>query len=163
LRRRFDEENCSVARALEALGDWWTLLIIREAFIGVRRFADFEANLGISKNILTRRLRHLVDHGVLETVDVGQYGTHHEYQLTARGKDLITVITALRQWGDRWIFGRGREPVLVCDRRSGKPIPALRIRDHDGEPLHGRDLVLAPGPGASKATLARFRRALAKG
>jgi DNA-binding HxlR family transcriptional regulator len=148
-----------VARALEALGDWWTLLIVREAFLGVRRFADFEANLGISKNILTRRLRHLVDHDVLETVDVGQYGTHLEYQLTARGKDLITVITALRQWGDRWVFGRGAEPVIVCDRRTGRPIAPLRIRSQDGEPLHGRDIALLPGPGASRATLARFRRA----
>lgn len=145
-----------MARALEALGDWWTLLIIREAFTGTRRFGDFETRLGISKNILSKRLRHLVEHDVLTTVEVGQFGSRQEYQLTPRGKDLVVLLTALRQWGDRWIFGEGREPVLVCDRRTGRPIPRLRLLDEDGEPLRGRDVQLRPGPGADGHTRARF-------
>jgi DNA-binding HxlR family transcriptional regulator len=159
MRRRFADENCGVARALEVLGDWWTLLVVREAFFGVRRFADFEAELGISKNILTQRLEHLVAHGVLERVDAGVHGTRYEYVLTAMGKDLATVMTALRQWGDRWIFGEGHEPIVVHDRRTGRPIPQLRIRGEDGEPLRARDLEVRAGPGASRRTRERLRAA----
>jgi len=159
MRRRFDRDNCAIAQALEVLGDWWTLLLVREAILGARRFADFAANLAISKNILTRRLAHLVEHGVLHRVDAGVHGTRYEYELTRKGKDLLTVITALRQWGDRWVFGEGREPLLVYDRRSGRPVPRLRLRGEDGALLAMRDLELRPGPGASADTLARFRRA----
>ena len=153
------QPNCSVARALAALGDEWTLLILREAFLGTRRFADFQVELGISKNVLASRLRHLVKHQVLETVDAGHYGKRLEYQLTPRGKDLSTLFTALRQWGDRWIFGQGSEPLLVYDRRTDRPVPELRIIGEDGKPLRGRDLVMRPGPGATRETLDRFQRA----
>jgi len=156
MRRRFDDQNCSVAQALEVLGDWWTLLVVREAFLGVRRFADFEANLDISKNILTARLEHLVTHGVLARVDAGVHGTRYEYELTPMGRDLATVMTALREWGDRWIYGKGREPLLALERRSGQRIPRLRILDDEGRPLAGCDIVLAPGPGATKRTRDRF-------
>ena len=150
--------NCGVARSLEVLGDWWTLLIVREAFFGSRRFADFENNLGIAKNILSSRLQHLVDHEVLERVDVGQSGQRFEYQLTEKGRDLLTVLTALRQWSDRWEFGEGKEPVLVTDRRTGKPIPPVRVTDRRGNELGTRDLRMKPGPGASKETRERFSR-----
>ncbi|MGA3120717.1 MAG: helix-turn-helix domain-containing protein [Polyangiaceae bacterium] len=120
------------------------------------RFADFEANLDISKNILSARLEHLVAHGVLARVDVGVHGTRYEYELTPKGKDLATLMTALQQWGDRWVYGEGREPPLVLDRRSGRRIAWLRILDNEGRPLAGRDIVLAPGPGANKRTLARY-------
>jgi len=156
MRRRFKDQNCSVAQALEVLGDWWTLLVVREAFMGSRRFADFEANLDISKNILSARLDYLTTHGVLARVDAGVHGTRYEYELTPMGKDLATLMTALRQWGDRWIYGEGREPLLTLDRRSGRRIPRLRIIDKQGRPLAGRDIALAPGPGASKRTRARF-------
>src|SRR6266481_3426438 len=105
MRRRFTGENCSVAQSLEVLGDWWTLLVVREAFTGTRRFADFEANLEISKNILSARLEHLVAHGVFARVEAGVHGTRYEYELTPMRRDLATVMTALQQWGDRWIFG----------------------------------------------------------
>lgn len=157
-QRRFRHERCALARSLEILGDWWTLLVVREAFFGTRRFADFEAALGISKNILTRRLAHLVEHGVLARVDAGTHGTRYEYELTAMGKDLITTMTALRQWGDRWIFGAGQEPLLVMDRRTGRPVPPVRIRGEDNEPMKARDLELRAGPGAS----ARERTRLAQ-
>jgi DNA-binding HxlR family transcriptional regulator len=155
--RRFGDENCSVAQALEVLGDWWTLLLVREAMVGTRRFADFEANLGIAKNVLTQRLAHLVDHGVLARIDAGVHGTRYEYELTPMGKDLVTVMTALREWGDRWVFGEGREPLLVFDRRTGRPVPRLRIRGEDGELMRAGDLDVRPGPGASARTRARFR------
>jgi DNA-binding HxlR family transcriptional regulator len=157
VRKRFTEQNCSIAQALEVLGDWWTLLIVREAFLGTRRFADFERHLGIAKNILSRRLAHLVEHGVLERVDVGEHGPRHEYRLSPMGKDLATVMSALRQWGDRWIYGPGNEPVLALDRRTGRAVPTVRILGDDGQPVPGRAIQLAPGPGASDATLERYR------
>lgn len=147
-----------MARALEIVGDWWTLLVVREAFLGTRRFADFEANLDISKNILAKRLDHLVEHGVLARVDAGVHGQRYEYELTPKGKDLITVLTALRQWGDRWVFGEGHEPLLVLDSRTGRPIPRLRLLGEDGKPLRAADIAVRPGPGMSRVRLARRRR-----
>jgi DNA-binding HxlR family transcriptional regulator len=157
MRRRFNDQNCAVAQALEVLGDWWTPLVVREALLGARRFADFEANLDISKNILSARLKHLVAHGVLAPVDAGVHGSRYEYELTPKGKDLTTVMTALLQWGDRWIYGEGREPLLVIDRRSGRRIPRLRLLDDEGRPLALRDIALVPGPGANKRTRAKYR------
>ncbi len=156
MKHRFDEENCSVARALEIVGDWRTLLVVREAFLGTRRFADFEASLKIAKSVLTQRLEHLTVHGVLARVDVGVHGTRYEYELTAMGKDLATVMTALRQWGDRWVFGEGKEPVVVVDRRTGRPLPRVRMLDEQGVSIAARDLEMRVGPGASKQTKVRM-------
>ncbi len=156
MKHRFGDENCSVARALEIVGDWRTLLVVRQAFLGVRRFADFEASLGIAKNVLTQRLMHLTEHGVMKRVDVGVHGTRYEYELTAMGKDLATVMTALRQWGDRWVFGEGQEPLLVLDRRTGRPLPRVRMLDEQGQPISARDLEVRPGPGASAETRTRI-------
>jgi DNA-binding HxlR family transcriptional regulator len=157
-RKRFDRMNCGIAQALEAFGDWWTLLIIRDAFFGVRRFGDFQRSLGIAKNVLSARLQHLVDHGIFERVDVGTEGERYEYRLTEKGDALLTVLTALREWSDEWVFGRGKEPVVVRDRRSGRRISKLRITDADGAPLGRRDLRTEPGPGASSDTIRRLVR-----
>ncbi len=150
--------NCGVAQALEALGDWWTLLIVRDAFFGVRRFADFQADLGIAKNILSSRLQHLVEHEILEKVDVGRQGSRFEYRLTEKGEALLPVLTALREWSDDWVFGKGNEPVVVRDRRTRRRVPKLEVRDAEGRRLTRRDLRTEPGPGASPATRARFER-----
>lgn len=157
-RAPFRQMNCGIAQALEVLGDRWTLLIIREGFLGTRRFADFEANLGIAKNILSSRLRHLVRRGIFEKVDAGTRGQRFEYQLTPRGKDLLTVVTSLRQWGDRWVYGEGREPIVVRDRRTGRRVPKLQIRSDEGKPLNLEDLLIEPGPGANEETQARFNK-----
>ena len=157
MRRHPARDNCSIAHAVCVLGDDWTILVVREAFLGTRRFADFEHNLGVSKNVLTQRLAHLVKNGVLLRVDVGKHGTRFEYELAPSGRDLMTVMTALRQWGDRWLLGAGHEPMLAFDRRSGRPIPRVRVVGEDGAPLKPRHLQLRPGPGASKATIARLR------
>jgi DNA-binding HxlR family transcriptional regulator len=148
-RKRFTDMNCGIAQALEALGDWWTLLIVRDAFFGVRRFSDFEAHLGIAKNILSRRLKHLVDRDILERVDVGEDGQRFEYRLTDKGEALLPLLTALRDWSDQWVFGPGREPIIVKDRHSGRRIPPLRVRDAAGRSVSRRDLRTEPGPGAS--------------
>jgi DNA-binding HxlR family transcriptional regulator len=150
--------NCGIARALEALGDWWTLLVVRDAFFGARRFGEFEASLGIAKNILSDRLRRLVEHGIFEKVDVGEAGERFEYRLTAKGEALLPVLTALRDWSDEWVFGPGREPVIVKDRRTSRRIPKLRVTDADGRPVTRRDLRTEPGPGASRDTARRLGR-----
>ena len=110
-RKRFSEMNCGIGQALEALGDWWTLLIVRDAFFGARRFGDFESSLGIAKNILSARLQHLVDHGIIERVDVGSEGHRFEYRLTDKGRDLYGVIVTLADWGDEHMAGKKGPPV----------------------------------------------------
>lgn len=157
-RRRFGDMNCGVAQALEALGDWWTLLIVRDAFFGARRFGEFERSLGIAKNILSARLQHLVEHGIFERVDVGTSGERFEYHLTKKGEALLTVLTALREWSDEWVFGRGNEPLILEDRKTGRRIPRLRVTDGEGRTLTFGDLRAVPGPGASTETKQRFRR-----
>jgi len=148
--------NCGIAQSLEIFGDWWSLLIIRDAFFGARRFADFQKNLGISTNILTSRLEHLVEHEVLERVDAGTHGERHEYRLTDKGRDLLVVLTAMRDWSERWVYDKGEEPLIVRDRRTGKRIPHLRLLDAEGHEVGPRDLVSEPGPGATAATRRRF-------
>jgi DNA-binding HxlR family transcriptional regulator len=155
-RTRFTAMNCGIARALDALGDWWTLLIVRDAFFGARRFGDFEASLPIAKNILSDRLKHLVEHGIFRKVDVGSAGRRFEYRLTEKGEALLPLLTALRDWSDEWVFGRGREPVIVTDRRTNRRIPRLRVTDAQGRPLGRRDLRTLAGPGASRETRRRL-------
>ena len=145
--------NCGIAQALAALGDWWTLLVVRDAFFGARRFGDFERSLGIAKNILAARLAHLVEHEIFEKVDVGASGERFEYRLTAKGEALLPVLTTLREWSDEYVFGKGNEPVIVKDRRTGRRIPKLRVTDADSRPLSRRDLRTVPGPGASAQTI----------
>ena len=158
-RRRFDDMNCGIAQSLEAFGDWWSLLIIRDAFFGARRFAHFQKSLGISTNILTNRLEHLVDHEILERVEAGTHGERYEYRLTQKGLDLLPVLTAMRDWSDRWVFGRGNEPLIVRDRRTGKRLPRMRIVDVEGREVGLRDLTSEPGPGADEKMRLLFAKA----
>jgi DNA-binding HxlR family transcriptional regulator len=157
-RKRFANTNCGVGQALEAVGDWWSLMIVRDAFFGIRRFSDFAQSLGVAKNILTTRLDHLVAHGIFEKVDVGSKGTHFEYHLTDKGDALLPVLIALREWSDEWVFGRGHEPIIIQDHRTGRRVPKMRVLASDGRPLSRRDLRVVPGPGASEDTIRRFRR-----
>ena len=150
-RKRFAHMNCGIAQALEAFGDWWTLLVVRDAFFGARRFSDFEANLGIAKNILSNRLARLVAHGIFAKVD-------GEYRLTPKGEALLPVLTALRDWSDEWVFGKGAEPVIVKDRRTNRRIPKLRVTDADGVTVSRRELRTVPGPGASAETRSFYER-----
>src|SRR5437667_11556808 len=101
-RTSFRAMDCSVAQCLEVVGEWWSMLIVRDAFLGVTRFDDFQARLGISRNILNQRLGHLVRAGVLEKIAYQARPTRFDYKLTRKGRDLWPVLTALRQWGDRY-------------------------------------------------------------
>jgi DNA-binding HxlR family transcriptional regulator len=149
---------CSIARTLDLVGDWWTLLIIREAFLGVRRFADFRDNLGIARNILSDRLQRLVAEEIFVRREKEGGGRGYEYRLTEKGRDLWTVLTALRLWGDKWIYGPGKEPLIVRDRDRGAPVMQLLPADADGTPLDPKRLVATLGPGVTPEMAQRYRR-----
>ncbi|PAV24770.1 transcriptional regulator [Tamilnaduibacter salinus] len=141
-RKRFDNANCSVARALNEVGDWWSLLVVLHAMYGTRRFVDFQRELGIARNILCDRLARLVEHGVLKKVDVGEHGSRHEYRLTDKGRDLFPVVMALRQWGDRWTPAQEQAPLDLRDRATGRPVRPMVVQDADGRDLGIRDVML---------------------
>jgi DNA-binding HxlR family transcriptional regulator len=151
-RSTFREMNCSVAQCLEVVGEWWSMLIIRDAFLGIRRFDDFQARLGISRNILNQRLTHLVEEGVLERVPYQEHPLRFEYRLTEQGRDLWPVLTAMRQWGDRWAAPDG-PPLLLEHRSCGKIIEAVPTCSMCGEDLDSRNVVARPGPGARSGVL----------
>jgi len=141
-RKRFDDSSCSVARALNEVGDWWSLLIVLHAMYGTRRFVDFQQQLGIAKNILCDRLAKLVDNEVLRKEDVGEHGSRFEYRLTEKGRDLFPVVVALRQWGDKWNPAPDGQPVDLRDRETGQPIKAVTVQNAEGEPLSIRDVLV---------------------
>jgi DNA-binding HxlR family transcriptional regulator len=149
-RKRFDEFNCGVAQALEQVGDWWTLLIVRDAFFGSTRFAEFEQGLGIAKNILSDRLQKLVQHEILSKEPLEGAGSRHEYKLTRKGRDLWLVLTALRLWSDKWVFGKGNEPIVAREGDTGRVLSALLAVDDQGQPLDPGSLRWAAGPGAGE-------------
>lgn len=155
-RTHFDNINCGVAQAVEQLGDGWSLLIIRDAILGATRFQQFESNLGIAKNVLSDRLSKLVEHGVFAKQRLEEPGTRFAYELTAKGRDLWIVITALRLWSDKWIFGEERVPVKFRDRTTGRAVAGLVAVDADGVPVDASKLEWTRGPGWPKrATVPR--------
>jgi DNA-binding HxlR family transcriptional regulator len=152
-----DTLNCSIASALDIIGEGWTILILREAFFGSRRFEDFQKQLGIARNILTIRLNKLCDNGVLVRAPVKDGAKRNEYRLTPMGRDLYAVLIALTQWGDRWLNTSQGAPVLFVERSTGKEVADVTIFNSDGKKLKPRDLAVKPGPGATNETKARLR------
>jgi DNA-binding HxlR family transcriptional regulator len=144
------ELNCSLARTLEVVGDWWTLLIVRDAFLGVRRFGDFHRSLGIAKNILATRLQRLTDSGILERSGPE---TRPVYQLTERGRALLPAMVALMQWGDTWVSA-GTPPVIVTDEK-GRPVAPIGLTSGDDN-VAAQSVRFHPGPGATARTRAFF-------
>ncbi|AHH95023.1 helix-turn-helix domain-containing protein [Kutzneria viridogrisea] len=141
-RTRLDASDCPVARSVDAIGDWWSLLIVRDAFDGSRRFGEFQRGLGVAKNILTTRLRSLVAGGVLEVVPASDGSAYHEYVLTPKGRDLFPVVVALRQWGEAHFFAPGEPRSELVDREHGRPLSPLEIRSAEGVPLGAEDTVV---------------------
>jgi DNA-binding HxlR family transcriptional regulator len=146
-RTSFAEMQCSVARTLEVVGEWWTMLIIREAFNGVRRFDAFQDKLGIARNVLSDRLRKLVDAGVLERRQYTEHPPRYEYRLTEKGLDLYPVLVSLLQWGDRWVAGEMGPPVVLRHRGCGHDMHASLSCDECGASVGPRDVEARPGPG----------------
>jgi DNA-binding HxlR family transcriptional regulator len=130
---------CGVARPLDAIGDWWSLLIVRDAFGGACRFGEFQKNLGLAKNILSARLRNLVAHGIMDVLPAADGGPYQEYRLTEKGRGLFPVLVALRQWGEDFFFEPDEAHVLLVDKKSGLPVRRLELRAQDGRVLGADD------------------------
>lgn len=134
-RTSFEGADCPVARSLDLIGDWWSLLIVRDAFDGVRRFGDFQKGLGVSKGILAARLRELVAHGVLVTMPASDGSAYQDYVLTEKGRDLFPVIVALRQWGEAHCFRAGEPRSTLVENETGQPVGRLELRSRKGRTL----------------------------
>jgi DNA-binding HxlR family transcriptional regulator len=145
-RTSFEDVNCSVAQCLEVVGEWWSLLILRDVFLGVTRFDDLRNRLGISRNVLAERLDTLVDHGVLERDPYQDHPVRYDYRLTAKGRDLWPVLTAMREWGDRHAAPNG-PPVELVHKACGHHVQVVNTCSHCGQELHARDVRAVPGPG----------------
>ncbi len=138
-RKSFETDECPVARSLEAVGDAWSMLIVRQAFAGDRRFGEFQTSLGVAKNILTVRLRKLVALGVLEQVSPENGRAHLEYALSEKGRGLYLVLMAIRQWGEGC---SGSADWVLVDRRDRKPVKPLAFHAHDGRELAANEMEL---------------------
>ena len=150
-RKRFIGMNCSIARALEEVGEWWSLLIVRECTQGARRFEEFHNELGIARNVLTARLERLTQLEILERYPIEDRANTHGYRLTPKGEDLCPVLVTLMQWGDRWLATAGKAPLALLDAAAGTPIRKLAVRGKSDRPLSFREVRFAPGPGANSA------------
>jgi DNA-binding HxlR family transcriptional regulator len=155
-KKSFSPMACSIARAIDIIGDRWTLLVMREAFYGTRRFGQFQSHLTIATNILANRLAALVENGLLEITQSADDGRASEYRMTKKAKDMFPVLIALMQWGDRYAPAPSGRPVKVLDRETGREITRLRVTAPDGRPLEASDVRLVPGPGASADDRARM-------
>lgn len=130
---------CPVARSADLLGDRWALLIIRDAFDGISRFGDFQRSLGAARNILSDRLRRLVEAGLLVQQPAADGSAYQDYVLTAAGQDLFPLLVALRQWGERHRFAAGEAHSQLIECSNRRPLPYMRPHGRDGQPLHAAD------------------------
>jgi DNA-binding HxlR family transcriptional regulator len=145
-RKSFAGMHCSVAQCLEVVGEWWSMLIVRDAFLGVKRFDQFLQRLGISRNVLNQRLTRLVDEGILDKVLYCEHPPRYEYRLTAKGRDLWPVLTAMRQWGDKHAAPDG-PPLQVIHKGCGNVSHAVMTCSACGGPLSAREVQVVGGPG----------------
>jgi DNA-binding HxlR family transcriptional regulator len=155
---RWDEigsQVCSLARTLAVIGDRWTLLILRQAFAGTKRFQDFQTQLGLTPHRLAERLAKLEGEGILERRLYQERPARHEYRLTEKGLDLYPVLMAMHRFGDRWLAGEAGAPILFVHRPCGHDAEATLVCRRCGEPIAARDIEPRPGP----ALRARKKRA----
>jgi DNA-binding HxlR family transcriptional regulator len=158
-RTSYEQMNCSIASALDIVGEPWTLLIVRDAFYGVRRFDDFQENLGIARNVLTARLKKLVEAGVFRKTAYRQRPLRHEYRLTEKGAALFTVIVGLKQWGDRFgVASKNGKPMDLVDRTNSQPLEPVLIDGTTGRRLELTNVRAVAGPGADQGTRDFFNR-----
>ncbi len=148
-RTRFGEMACSIARTLEVAGEPWSPLIIRDVWVGTTRFDDIQRDLGISRKVLSERLKWLVAQGVLEQRAYSVRPLRHEYRLTPKGLELCDVLLAITAWGDRWTAGEGGPPALLRHRPCGELTRAELRCAHCGEVLHASQVDVEPGPGSA--------------
>jgi len=149
-RTSFEGDACPIARSLEAIGDWWSLLIIREALFGRRRFGEFQTKLGMAKNILAVRLRALVDHGILATAPASDGSAYSEYVLTPKGRGTFPILVALRQWSEEFDERPEEIATILVDRAKGRPVKTLELHAEDGRLLSPADTTLKPRPASRR-------------
>lgn len=153
-RKSFAGMSCSVAGAMELIGDRWALLIIRDLFFGLTRYDEFQTSLGIPAATLSSRLKHLLDSGIVEKVRYQKRPPRDEYRLTAKGRDLWKVSVALREWGDKWdATGLGAPTVRMIDKDTGRPVNLALVDDTTGQIVPPSRTELVPGPAADAAAL----------
>ena len=145
-RTSLEQAECPIARSLDVIGDWWSLLIIRDAFLGIRRFGEFQKSIGLARNILAVRLRALVDDGILTTAPASDGSAYQEYVLTPKGRGVFPVLVALRQWSEEFADESNGFATLLCDRAKGQPVRKLELRAQDGRLLGNGDTELRPNP-----------------
>ncbi|AYZ15852.1 winged helix-turn-helix transcriptional regulator [Klebsiella pasteurii] len=131
-REKITNQTCPVARSLDIIGDRWSLLIVRDAFDGLRRFSDFQRSLGMARNILSDRLHKLVNSGILTTQSASDGTAYQEYVLTAKGERLFPVVVALRQWGEQHLFAPDEPHSVLIDKRTLRPVPMMSPATEDG-------------------------------
>ena len=154
-RKRIGDSQCPIARGLERVGEWWSILILRDAFHGYTRFDEFQSSLGIAPNMLTRRLTSLVKSGLLERRLYNQRPPRYEYVLTERGRDFRPVILALLAWGNRHFAPEGKSVVLV-EAKTGKQADPILTDRNSGRPVTDKDFVLRAGPAAKTKVRERY-------
>jgi DNA-binding HxlR family transcriptional regulator len=154
-RKSFGNMQCPVARSLERVGEWWSILILRDALHGLTRFDQFQKSLGIAPNMLARRLNALVDAGLLQRRRYRERPPRDEYVLTARGRDFRPVIVALLAWGNKHFAPEGAS-VLLVDARTGREADPILVDRMTGQPLEEPEYVYAPGPAAGARTRRKF-------
>ncbi len=144
-RKSFGNARCPVARSLDMLGDWWTLLLVRDALRGSRRFSEFQESLGLATNILTTRLRKMVEDGILDTRPAPNRADRSEYHLTEKGRRLQVVLLSLRQWGEENLFAEGEPMAALVEKATGEPVRRLGVAARDGRPLAPEDVEIQIG------------------
>ena len=146
--KSFSSMQCSIARALDRVGSWWSLLIIRDAMMGARRFKHFQEDLGIAKNTLTSRLSELIEGGIMKKVPASDGYAHEEYVLMERGRELAPVIIALAQWGDKWVAHEKGPSTIITDKSTGEQLPRIWPRRGDGELMALEEIGISRANGA---------------
>jgi len=150
-RTSLADATCPVARSLDVIGDWWSLLIIRDASLGKRRFGEFQKSLGLAKNILAARLRTLVDQGILKMAPASDGSVYQEYVLTPKGHGIFPILVALRQWTEEFDERPEEIATTMVDRETGKPVKKLALYSQDGRLLSAADTALKPRLAAKRA------------
>jgi DNA-binding HxlR family transcriptional regulator len=149
-RTSLESADCPVARSLDAIGDWWSLLIIRDAQLGRRRFGEFQKSLGLAKNILAARLRTLVERGILTTAPASDGSAYLEYVLTPKGRGVFPILVALRQWTEEFDEAPDEIATILVDRDKGRPVRKLALHAQDGRLLGIADIAIKARPAAKR-------------
>jgi DNA-binding HxlR family transcriptional regulator len=143
-RTSLKDSTCPVARSMEVIGDCWTMMIIRDAMLGARRFGEFQKSLGLAKNILAVRLKALVEDGILKLEPAADGSAYQDYVLTPKGQAVHPIMVALRQWGEDYAFNPGEPTTIMVDRKRGKQIKKLELHAADGRLLSYGDTTIVP-------------------